>query len=585
MKFRVSIFSMLLLCNFVAGQDFENGDLEGQIYGLSTTPPSWYAVPQSDPVCAANFAPGTTADLTNETMPSPTIGLIGNPYSGNSFVSAIAANSDGSIYMEGIQQNVSGFMVDSIYEVHFYQAVVKQSNMKDNTGSWALYVGNTLAGVSETTTSYAAYNSTNFNWDKRSIVFTATAPTMMFKFFPVDDDDNGVLDEWDASGALRMGIDSLFITPWCNLNADLGHDLILCTGDSLILDVTSSNADYLWQDGSTDPTFLVTEAGSYNVTVSNVCGVLSDQVNIYYDHSVSGLDLGQDLNLCDGDTFVLSYEPDTLMYLWQDSSTSNSMEITQNGFYWLELSSENCVNYDTIMALYYPLPELSFPSDTLLCEGSTLFIQPYLPEADFEWQDNSTNPYYSITQAGTYWADITENGCTTRKEIIVDFIPNPRIHLPRDTMLCLGQRLKLNVQHQYSQFLWQDFSTDPDFMVSEPGDYFAEVVNECGYDSATVHVDFDDCKCFVYIPNSFTPNGDGRNDGFKIEYDCFFDSFSLQIFDRWGNSIFESTNPSAFWDGTINGKPAQIGVYAYIINYESYGVEPTTSSGTVTLLH
>ena len=585
MKQFVSICLMCLLCSYAAGQDFQNGDLEGAVSGIAMTPPNWTAIPMNDPACEANFGPGATPDLTNTTQPYADIGLMGNPYSGNTFVSAIRANSNGSVYMEGIMQSVGGFMPDSIYEVHFYQAIVKQYNMEDNTGSWEVYVDDTFIGVSDPSTSNASYNSISFNWDKRSIVFTATSTVHTIKFFAHDDDTNGIIDEYDASGAIRVGIDSLFITPWCNLNANLGHDTILCAGDTLLLDVTSANAQYSWQDGSTDPTFQVTEPGSYSVTVSNVCGVLSDQVIIDYDFSVQDLELGDDIVLCDGDTFNLAIEQDTLSYLWQDGSTENSIDISQNGFYWVEMSSANCINRDTIMAFFHSLPEVDFPSDTILCEGAALLIQPNLSTASYEWQDNSTSPTYQIVGPGLYWVDITENGCTSRRELNVEYIYKPRIRLPRDTMLCLGQRLRLSVNQQYSDYMWQDLSTSPNYMVTEPGVYFAEVFNQCGYDSASVHVEYDDCECFVYVPNSFTPNGDGRNDLFNVEFDCFFDSYLLSIYDRWGQLIFQSDDPYASWDGYVKGEQAQLGVYIYQLEYDSYGLEPVDKTGTITLIH
>jgi gliding motility-associated-like protein len=567
------------------GQDFVNGDLEGTITGISTTPPFWAAVPQSDPSCAANFPPGTTPDLTSVTQPDVVLGLIGNPYSGNTFMSAIAADSYGFVYMEGIKQSVTGFMPDSIYEVHFYQAVVKQSNMKDNSGSWAVYIDNTLIGISEPSSSPMVYNSTNFNWDKRSIVFTATAGTHVFKFFAKDDDDNGVIDEYDAGGAVRMGIDSLFITPWCNLNADLGHDTLLCAGDSLLLSVTSANAEYLWQDGSTEDSFLVTQEGSYSVTVSNVCGTLSDQVYIEFDNSVQNLDLGPDKELCEGDTFLLELQYTDLNYLWQDSSSQSFMEITENGYYWLELSSENCTNHDTIVALFNPLPQIELPPDTILCSGETMMLEANIPDADILWQDNSNNPYFQVFQGGQYWVEVTENGCFTKAVINVHYVPPPRLHFPHDTLICLGQQLRIAPQIQFAEFEWMD-NNSPSAVryISEPGMYALEVVNPCGIDRDSIEVTFDDCNCFVFIPNAFTPNYDGRNDEFKVEFDCFFTSFDLKIYDRWGQVVHQSSNPDEMWDGFIEGKEAPVGVYAYRIEYLSYGREPIYRSGTLTLV-
>ena len=585
MKLCAGIVLLSLISLLLPGQDFVNGDLEGPILGISNTPPFWAPVPQTDPSCSANFGPGTTPDLTSVNQPDPGLGLIGNPYSGNTFISAIAADSYGFVYMEGIKQSVTGFMPDSVYEVHFYQAVVKQANMKDNSGSWAVYIDNTLIGVSNPSSSSAAYNSTNFNWDKRSIVFTATAGTHVFKFFAKDDDDNGIIDEYEFQGAVRMGIDSLFITPWCNLNADLGHDTLLCAGDSLLLSVTSANAEYLWQDGSTEDSFMVTEAGTYSVTVSNVCGTLSDQVFIDFDHSVEDLDLGPDPTLCEGDTLLLQLEDQELNYLWQDSSTEAYLEITENGLYWLELSSENCTNQDSILALFHPLPQIELPADTVLCSGESMMLEADVPNAEVLWQDNSNNPYFEVFQGGQYWVEVSENGCFNKAVINVHYIPPPRLRFPRDTLICLGQQLRIAPQIQFADFEWLDnYSNSSVRYISEPGLYALQVVNPCGTDLDSIEVAFDDCKCFVYIPNAFTPNNDGRNDEFKVEYDCFFTSFDIKIFDRWGQVIHHSSNPDEMWDGYINGEEAKIGVYAYRIEYLSYGREPIYRSGTLTLI-
>ena len=586
MKFGASIFLIIVLNFSVAGQDFENGDLEGGILGLSQIPPGWNAVPQSDPTCIANFGPGATADLTSTTQPDVSIGLMGNPYSGSTFVSGIAANSNGFVYNEGIKQSVSGFMVDSIYEVHFYQAVVRQINLLDFSGGWSVYLDNSLIGISEPSYGAGSYNSTSFNWDKRSIVFTATSTSHTFKFLAKDDDPNGEIDEYDASGALRVGIDSLFITPWCNLNADLGHDTILCgIDDSLLLSVTSADAVYLWQDGSTDDNFLVTEPGSYSVSVSNACGALSDQVFIDYDYSVDGLDLGGEINLCDGETYPIELDFTDVSYTWQDNSEESSFEIIQSGLYWVEISSENCISSDTVSALFYPIPELTLQNDTILCEGESIIIYPDINNVSYLWQDNSTLPFFQVNQEGEYWLEVDENGCTVTDFINIDFIPIPRINFGPDTMMCLGQKLRLDVNHQFSEFMWQNSSTNADLMVADPGMYIAEVSNECGYDKDSIFVEFNDCKCFVYIPNSFTPNSDGRNDVFKTEYDCIFDYFKFSVFDRWGQLLFTSHDPNATWDGSLNGKELPIGVYAYKIEYESYGRDPVYRSGTVTLLH
>jgi gliding motility-associated-like protein len=68
----------------------------------------------------------------------------------------------------------------------------------------------------------------------------------------------------------------------------------------------------------------------------------------------------------------------------------------------------------------------------------------------------------------------------------------------------------------------------------------------------------------VYIPNAFTPNGDGTNEELTISHNECLQLDHFWVFDKWGTVIFETTNPSTeFWDGTYNGSPAQQDVYTY----------------------
>ena len=87
----------------------------------------------------------------------------------------------------------------------------------------------------------------------------------------------------------------------------------------------------------------------------------------------------------------------------------------------------------------------------------------------------------------------------------------------------------------------------------------------------------------IRLPNAFTPNGDGINDTFTVG-DGVFINFQMQIFDRWGNLIFNSTNPSLGWDGTYNGTPASIGGYAYRVSFQDAGNTTIQQTGTLVLI-
>ena len=85
----------------------------------------------------------------------------------------------------------------------------------------------------------------------------------------------------------------------------------------------------------------------------------------------------------------------------------------------------------------------------------------------------------------------------------------------------------------------------------------------------------------VYIPNAFTPNGDGINDTFGIKGEGSFE-YNLAVFNRWGEKIFESQNPGQQWDGTYKNQPVQPGEYVYQLM--AYGKKYKGQTGVVTLV-
>ncbi len=87
----------------------------------------------------------------------------------------------------------------------------------------------------------------------------------------------------------------------------------------------------------------------------------------------------------------------------------------------------------------------------------------------------------------------------------------------------------------------------------------------------------------IYVPNAFTPNGDGLNDFFFVKW-IGVKEFHVMLFDRWGMMIYESFDPDFQWDGSLHAKGVQEGVYTYVIEARGYLSEKMKRAGTVTLL-
>lgn len=95
-----------------------------------------------------------------------------------------------------------------------------------------------------------------------------------------------------------------------------------------------------------------------------------------------------------------------------------------------------------------------------------------------------------------------------------------------------------------------------------------------------------DCPCLFKMPNTFTPNGDGVNDVFRPVGDCKFLDFNMQVFNRWGQQVFSTTEPEIGWDGTSNGQPAPSDSYVFWLNYQTTipGSLRVSEKGGMTLL-
>jgi len=87
----------------------------------------------------------------------------------------------------------------------------------------------------------------------------------------------------------------------------------------------------------------------------------------------------------------------------------------------------------------------------------------------------------------------------------------------------------------------------------------------------------------LYIPNAFSPNGDGENDTYKIKGNCM-EKFSLSIYDRWGNQVFETTNINEGWDGNYKGEPMNTGAYCYRAIIYSQSGKYIERAGTLSLI-
>lgn len=157
----------------------------------------------------------------------------------------------------------------------------------------------------------------------------------------------------------------------------------------------------------------------------------------------------------------------------------------------------------------------------------------------------------------------------------------PEINLGNDTILCEDEKITLDATLPDATYLWNDNSLNSTLNVNETGEYWVKVTTENCNLNDTIYIQIEDCRVQLKIPNFISPNKDGYNDLFVPITSKGIESMTTQIYNRWGNKIFESNNLMIEWDG----EGVLDGTYFWVINYvDENGLEDTLN-GYLTLIH
>ena len=568
---------LLAICSGqLHAQTFANEELDG-IIGINQVPSDWEWVEEDDPNCLCWTA---SSDVTGSSGPNLGIGISGDPFSGDTFVSGVHGHLNNNLYREGIQQLVEGFTPGESYTMGFWQSVVKQSTSQDQSGSWSVYVDGILIETTTPTFSEAVYNDLDFPWEYREVSFVATESSHLIQFLPLDDDDNLEIGT-GITGGLRMGIDLIQFVACAGLQVSLEPTMEACASSPLILDVTIENATYLWQDGSTSPLFEVSESGTYSVVVSLEECTSEEQVQVTI-HPDPVVDFGPDTEMCETETLELSAFQSGATYLWQDESTSSDYTISNAGEYWVTVDLNGCLASDSISVTTLPVPEVVLPPQVNLCEGDSLLVDVALTGGSYLWQNGSTDAAIEVTEAGEYWVEVTVDNCMSSDTMNIDFFSLALPQLGNDTSLCAGAVLLLEGSQPGVNYLWQDGSEMGTYTVNQAGTYWVEVAIE-GCESLT------DSVVVTYQALPMVAFGDDAIvcDGESLLLDASLPDSEYLWQDGSVGATFDVTEAGAYWvEVTVNNCTSSdtINIDLVSLALPQLGNDTSLCAGTVLLL-
>jgi len=372
----------------------------------------------------------------------------------------------------------------------------------------------------------------------------------------------------------------------------------LCFGDTTILDLNDYDnlRSINWNFGdslatvntsnNTTPRHVFSQPGTYIVTAyaeyCNRMDTLTKTINIVGEPTFSGLN---DTAFCQGGALSLQLN-DTLgqSYRWSDNDTSRNKTITTGGWHWLETSNVCFIRRDSFYVEVHEPPAHGLPADTSFCAGDVITLSPAAGNYTWVWNDGDTLPK-NISTPGSYLL-IMDNACGSFPFAIQVAEREPPIPAtPNDTLICEGRVLRVELPDLLNtSYQWQDGNSERIRLLTDTGWYEVTATNECGSNSRGFQLYTDDCSCNIYIPNAFSPNGDGLNDRFELQSRCRISQYELVIYNRWGQQLFKSNDITHSWDGHYQSELLPVGEYVYHLYYYREGLGPRQTKGSFRLL-
>lgn len=413
-------------------------------------------------------------------------------------------------------------------------------------------------------------------------------------------------------------------------------DIICDSYEVSVSNQSESAENYLWlfndpnNPGASStqfaPTYTYSDTGLYTITLiaepgSNCSDTFSTQVHILPNTLSANFDV-ENVNCEDELTIQVSDASidagsDIISWNWvleSGNNTLNSQEqnplfiINEAGDATLTLTvttANGCMKSLTetfpVVFIHDPLLEDS----TVICSGGgSVSLNPDggFPGATYAWMPPdflddpaSPNPTAMPDTTTTYQVTITDAGgfCQVEKTVTIIVSPDVAVTPVIDTILNGESVQIIATENSTYTYTWSPPSGLNDSAISNPlatpesSTVYNLVVtdeNGCVVERSVTIVVLTLCEePYVFIPTGFTPNGDGKNDVFRVIGNNL-DEVYLAVYNRWGELIFETNDPDTGWDGTYQGKQLPPDAYGFYARVRCVGGLEYSKKGNVTLL-
>jgi gliding motility-associated-like protein len=378
----------------------------------------------------------------------------------------------------------------------------------------------------------------------------------------------------------------------------------ICAGSSDTLIASGANT-YTWTPAlglniSTGDTVIAspTISTSYDVT-GDTAGCTNFATVVVNVVTAIVAEAGNNVAICSGDSTQLNASGGS-NYSWNpiaglsDPNIANPFASPGSDItYTVTVSSGSCPpSTDTVVVTVNPNPIASITGDVLVCPGYPAELTASGGTV-YHWSNfanTATVTVNPMTQT-TYTVTVTDIGCTDTESWTVNVYPGGTVSASADTTMKAGNSYQMHATNG-TNWVWSPETglscTTCQNPVASPAvtttyTVVATDANGCtSSDVVTVNIT-SECGS-AYVPNAFSPNNDGQNDVLYV-FGGEFKNLHLLIYDRHGEKIFETTDPSQGWDGTYKGQKQPCDVYYYYLSAECNNGDEIEKKGDITILN
>lgn len=416
--------------------------------------------------------------------------------------------------------------------------------------------------------------------------------------------------------------DSFSVT-YTNVDLSLAAPDTLCPGIQTLLtaSVSQGGGAYSWSTGGNMQAVYVapTETTTYivNYTLNNC--IFQDSAQIVVQGVTPAISFPDDATICPGDSILLnSAETPGAVYQWTSQPVLNipqvgippPIQLSGTTNFMVTATLGQCTITKTLKVTVLTAM-LNVTGDLVVCSGTPFTISATgSATGTYQWTPGGNeatftdvlNTPQTVHYALLYTYGPPGDECALTDTVTVVSNPgfNIKIVADPDSAFNAGEEIMMDAVVQPSQnvngfhFDWLENGKTPvgntEQVTLKPEtvdttiEYVVYVTNASGC-SDTAIIQFRVYQPLVRIPNAFTPNGDGANDAFGIvTVEGLANVESLEIYNRWGQRVYSSTDPKAAWDGTVEGKPASSDVYVYKVRWRGSDGALHVNKGEITLL-